>query len=105
MLKDISIHRLLICIPLDPGIDQRDPRWVGAWWLGFVICGVCISIWGLTLFMFPPKVTGADSPEASGVEKNVLRNIKGLISNNKSLRQHNIYCGNMIFLFIMSTLL
>ncbi|CAG2104452.1 unnamed protein product [Medioppia subpectinata] len=41
---------------IDPGItDKRDPRYVGAWWIGFALLGVLIFIFALPLFMFPKK--------------------------------------------------
>jgi len=62
----------------EPDIDQRDPRWIGAWWLGFVICAATIGIWAFPLLLFPPKVAGTDSPAEADVQKNLLGNMKGL---------------------------
>jgi len=62
----------------EPGIDKRDPRWIGAWWLGFVICAACITIWSFPVMMFPPKLAGADNVTAANKEKNLLSNVRGL---------------------------
>jgi len=43
----------------DPGFDQSDPRWVGAWWLGFVICAAGSVIWALPMACFPPVLKDA----------------------------------------------
>ncbi|XP_054163348.1 solute carrier organic anion transporter family member 74D-like [Oppia nitens] len=37
----------------DPGIDMRDPRWVGAWWLGFVILGTGVLLCLIPMLLFP----------------------------------------------------
>ena len=66
------------CIRAEPGIDKRDPRWIGAWWLGFVICGACTCVWSFAVMMFPPKLAGADNHAAAGKETNVLSNVRGL---------------------------
>ncbi|CAG2100161.1 unnamed protein product [Medioppia subpectinata] len=49
------MYCLSACL-LDPGIsDKRDPRWVGAWWIGFVILGTLIFTFSLPLFLFPAE--------------------------------------------------
>ncbi|CAG2177936.1 unnamed protein product, partial [Oppiella nova] len=47
---------------IDPGItDKRDPRWVGAWWLGFAIFALLILIFSLPLFLFPANLRNPKS--------------------------------------------
>ncbi|XP_076817683.1 solute carrier organic anion transporter family member 4A1-like [Clavelina lepadiformis] len=36
-----------------PDLSQTDAAWVGAWWFGFLICGVLIFIFSIPLLMFP----------------------------------------------------
>jgi len=67
----------------EPGIDEKDPRWIGAWWLGFVVCAACIFIWALPLSLFPPQLTGHNASKdikqvtATHEDKNLLNNLKG----------------------------
>ncbi|EDV28794.1 uncharacterized protein TRIADDRAFT_19404 [Trichoplax adhaerens] len=35
------------------GIVPTDPRWVGAWWLGFLVCAVGMFIISIPLFAYP----------------------------------------------------
>ena len=37
----------------DPVYDESDPRWIGAWWVGFVVVGVLLLILGPFLTLFP----------------------------------------------------
>lgn len=37
-------------------MTPRDPRWLGAWWLGFVIFGAAGIIVGLPLIFFPKRM-------------------------------------------------
>ena len=53
-------HVVWFVICADPGIDERDPRWVGAWWLGYVISAGCVFVWCLPIVLYPPRLTGAD---------------------------------------------
>ncbi|XP_069952785.1 solute carrier organic anion transporter family member 74D isoform X4 [Cherax quadricarinatus] len=39
-----------------PNIDKKDPRWLGAWWLGFVFLGLALVVTSLPLFFFPRKL-------------------------------------------------
>ena len=38
---------------LDVDISTRDPRWIGAWWLGFLVFGLTVVVFGIPLFFFP----------------------------------------------------
>lgn len=49
----------------DVDITPRDPRWVGAWWLGFPIIAALMAVWTLPVLLFPPRLPG----QTSGVEK------------------------------------
>ena len=42
---------------LELGISPRDPRWQGAWWLGFIIYGIILCIVSITFFFFPRKMS------------------------------------------------
>ena len=78
-------------LPTDPGFGPKDPRWVGAWWLGFVICGLCTLTLAPPMALFPPKfkTKGSDgqmhkvSGAASGYKKDmdVMANLKGARGN------------------------
>lgn len=41
---------------LHPIIDRDDPRWLGAWWLGWIILGVVMSLFAVLLAMFPQEL-------------------------------------------------
>ncbi|KAG8187156.1 hypothetical protein JTE90_020033 [Oedothorax gibbosus] len=39
----------------DPGYGPKDPRWIGAWWLGFIVLGVLIFVFSLPMILFPKR--------------------------------------------------
>lgn len=41
-------------------ITPDDPDWIGAWWLGFVICGVCLIIVAWPISLLPSTVTNEE---------------------------------------------
>ncbi|XP_027205344.2 solute carrier organic anion transporter family member 74D-like [Dermatophagoides pteronyssinus] len=38
---------------LPPSFDNHDPRWIGAWWIGFMVLGTLIFIFTIPMFFFP----------------------------------------------------
>lgn len=48
--------RMYIRPQLTPIITQADSRWLGAWWLGWLIIAGLIFLCGLFLFMFPKEL-------------------------------------------------
>lgn len=45
--------RIYVAPDLHPTIDNRDPRWIGAYWLGWFILGACLMISGIMISCFP----------------------------------------------------
>lgn len=42
------------------GLGQDDPRWIGAWWMGFIILSVLVTVISPLLTLFPPLIPGKD---------------------------------------------
>ena len=49
-------------------ITPTDPRWVGAWWLGYLVCGFPILMLSIMLFFFPRSM---ENPKSKTVEEPV----------------------------------
>ncbi|KAH8402448.1 hypothetical protein KR009_012021 [Drosophila setifemur] len=63
--------RLYIAPQMHPVIDNKDPRWLGAWWLGWLVMGGLLSFSGVFLSMFPKELPRAMARRK--VEENRLR--------------------------------
>ncbi|XP_054164679.1 solute carrier organic anion transporter family member 2A1-like [Oppia nitens] len=66
---------------IDPGIkDLKDPRWVGAWWIGFLVLAIALIITSIPMFLFP-----ADLKQQKQVKDSVHNNDKQLstLESNK----------------------
>lgn len=51
--------RVYIAPNLRPVINNKDPRWLGAWWLGWLVIGAMIFFSGIFLTMFPKQLPRA----------------------------------------------
>ena len=66
------------------GLDDRSPGWVGAWWIGFVLCGFLALFAGIPLMMFPKELPGI-LREAKCERKAIAKS-----SPNRPSFQHNL---------------
>ncbi|XP_005176679.1 solute carrier organic anion transporter family member 74D [Musca domestica] len=48
--------RVYIAPNLTPIINMRDSRWLGAWWMGWLITAGLLFFFGLFMFMFPKEL-------------------------------------------------
>lgn len=46
----------VLCVSADIHINNKDPRWVGAWWLGFIISASVVAIASIPYFFFPKEL-------------------------------------------------
>ena len=56
---------------IDPGFSEGDPRWMGAWWLGYPIIGGLLLFFTFPLTFFPQRLPKQDT-DASRKEKEKL---------------------------------
>ncbi|BFZ11248.1 hypothetical protein BsWGS_14287 [Bradybaena similaris] len=70
----------------ETNMSRRDPRWLGAWWLGFLVFGVFSLVVALPLIFFPRHMNRQHQPsikqeqvEARQRKKKSLRDIKGFL--------------------------
>ncbi|KAL0994352.1 hypothetical protein UPYG_G00121000 [Umbra pygmaea] len=57
-------------------LEQKDPRWIGAWWLGFVVAASFLFLTSLPYLLFPRQMpkekAGNDATEPSAKEEKKL---------------------------------
>lgn len=51
--------KIYISPELTPTINDKDPRWLGAWWLGWLILAVSLLGFSLAMCMFPKELPRA----------------------------------------------
>merc|ERR1719414_2640844 len=70
-------HFLTIHTDMLDHISPDDASWVGAWWLGFVICGLAFLVVALPIFKLPTTIPGAVQPSAEQVCRSRVTSIVG----------------------------
>lgn len=44
---------------VSPGITAKDPRWIGAWWIGYLVIGFGLFLSALPMLFFPKRIRSA----------------------------------------------
>ncbi|CAI2356876.1 unnamed protein product [Caenorhabditis sp. 36 PRJEB53466] len=79
-------------VPQDLGIDNSaDPRFIGMWWIGFVVCGFVALFTALPLIMFPKKLKDTNVRKANDVHRTD-------VSLNKDFSDHKYEFFKIIFM-------
>lgn len=69
----------------NPGISPDDPKWIGAWWLGFVVIAIAFGAGALIIVFFPKQLNNEVSDDLSTVSETVQD-----ISNNNKKESANV---------------
>ena len=75
----LLFHTDTVAISADVDISQKDPRWVGAWWFGFMIIGAAMLLWTLPVVLFPGKMPGEAERGEGGSLKSMAKGILKII--------------------------
>lgn len=92
----------------EPEFTKEDPRWIGAWWIGFFILGFCLLISTIPMFFFPstliktkPKTIKTEKEKAEEIKESKLSQIKDiLIASIRVLKNPVIFWYMLSAIFI-----
>lgn len=88
----------IACSISDTNLSQRDPRWVGAWWLGFIIFGACAILMALPISLFPASLKKTDKTK----EKGLKAPKKEQLAKDPDIKQKiNGYFSRRLYIFIL----
>lgn len=78
-----------------PLIDKTDPRWLGAWWLGWVILGTLMCLFSGLIGLFPKQLPKADDPEKTNSHLPLaLRQTKEELKREENLSLSSRFSSN-----------
>ncbi|GFY10768.1 solute carrier organic anion transporter family member 3A1 [Trichonephila clavipes] len=81
----------------DPGYGPEDPRWIGAWWIGFLVQGVLQLLLTIPLALFPRRLPGQKRlPTNSEANDKLSSGFKGLIAALKRLLKNPLYLSIVV---------
>ncbi|XP_076326319.1 solute carrier organic anion transporter family member 74D-like [Tachypleus tridentatus] len=70
----------------DPQIGRDDPRWIGAWWAGFLFLGLVLLLFTVPMFFFPRKLPSKQkSKEPPKTEQKSTRDMPKMKDMPKAL--------------------
>ncbi|XP_046852310.1 solute carrier organic anion transporter family member 4C1-like [Xenia sp. Carnegie-2017] len=85
-------------------MTPRDPRWIGAWWLGFLVFGVLTMLLSILMFGFPRELPGAKKRKLENKREGFLNatknmnipSLKSLPSDLKELLKNRTFVFNTL---------
>ena len=71
---------------LHPVIEKDDPRWLGAWWLGWIIIGFGLIVLAGVLAMFPQNLRKL----GSSTDHKAVKNSEVVLKINNDFYHKNL---------------
>ncbi|EDW35953.1 GL16936 [Drosophila persimilis] len=95
--------RMYIEPTMEPLIAKDDPRWLGAWWLGWLVLSVMSLIAALVLFMFPKELPSArkrrmDNRQPDSKAETDIKELSfgDMLKSVKRLGANKVYVNNTL---------
>ena len=57
-------------------MDQDHPRYIGAWWIGFIVIAIFLMIFSPMLTLFPSRLPAENETDAKKVERELSEDEK-----------------------------
>ncbi|CAG2102310.1 unnamed protein product [Medioppia subpectinata] len=76
----------------DPCVTRTDPRFIGAWWIGFLAIGFILFFINMPMFLFPAQLKGTTLKEITSQDKSG----RGIWVCAKRLATNPLFMFNMI---------
>ena len=77
---------------------ERDPRWIGAWWIGFPVIGTLLLLFAIPLTFFPQRLPKTDTDASKEARKKLMPHEElerdSLIPALKRLLTNKLYVTN-----------
>ncbi|KAG8190232.1 hypothetical protein JTE90_011953 [Oedothorax gibbosus] len=85
----------------DPEFGPEDPRFIGGWWMGFMLQGALLLVCSAPIALFPRRLPGHQKPKpVQKRRESVVSKLTGLLAALKRLGKNPIYAAlvmNTIF--------
>ncbi|XP_065898058.1 solute carrier organic anion transporter family member 4C1-like isoform X2 [Dysidea avara] len=69
-------------------LEESDPGWVGAWWIGYVICGVISLLISIPFFMFPEKYPDTDFIQEERIKQMSIQYKREISKEDLNIKFH-----------------
>lgn len=90
--------KIYISPDLHPTINNNDPRWLGAWWLGWLVLACCLFGFAFFMCMFPKELPRAALRRRIASERR-KRGMKTIDGNNEDQDEIPASFNDMIITF------
>jgi len=77
-----------------PLIDSKDPRWLGAWWLGWVILGTLMCLFSGLIGLFPKQLPKVNASRTNSHLPLALRQTKEELKREENLSLSSRFSSN-----------
>ncbi|XP_022653056.1 solute carrier organic anion transporter family member 4C1-like [Varroa destructor] len=80
------------------GLTPKDPRWIGAWWMGYIVIGIGLTVMGIPILLFPKKIRAKS--EANNRDRKKNKSLTGDLRSTLSALMRIVKCR--VFMFRLS---